>query len=338
MSKKAIIFGVTGQDGSYLAKFLLKKNYVVYGIKRRTSSENLERIEDIIDKKKFKLKFGDVTDSLNITGLLKKIRPDEIYNFAAQSHVAISFELPEYTAESSGVGTLKILEAIRQNNLQKKTKFYQSGTSELYGKNATIPQNEKTLFHPASPYSVAKLFAHWATTNYRESFGIFACNGICFNHESPYRGENFVTRKIVRGLVKIKKKLQKKLVLGNLYAKRDWGHAEDFVKGMWLMLQQKVSDDYVLATGKQYTVKKFIEITAKHLKLRVIWNGKGIKEVGYINGVPRIFCDKKYFRPNEVDNLLGDFSKAKKKLGWKPEKNINDLVLEMIEHENKLIS
>ena len=340
MNKKiALIFGITGQDGSYLSEFLLKKKYIVHGVKRRSSSINTNRIDHIyqdphIKKRNFILHYGDITDSLSVTRLINQIKPDEVYNLAAQSHVQVSFDSPEYTANADGLGSLRVLEAIRFNKLEKKTKFYQAGTSELYGKNEKIPQNEKTPFHPASPYGVAKLYAHWITINYREAYGIFACNGILFNHESPRRGETFVTQKIVQGMCKIKLKKQKRLYLGNLYSKRDWGHARDYVEAMWLMMQQKKPDDYVIATGKQISVKNFVNLVSKKLKLKIFWQGKGINEIAKdINGNIIIACDKAYYRPLEVNTLLGESKKAKTKLKWKPKTNLDKLIDEMIKKE-----
>ena len=342
MKKIALIFGITGQDGSYLAEFLLKKKYTVHGVKRRSSSINTGRIDHIyqdphLKKRTFILHYGDITDSLSVTRLINQIKPDEIYNLAAQSHVHVSFESPEYTANADGLGALRILEAIRFNKLEKKTKFYQAGTSELYGRNEKIPQNEKTIFHPASPYAVAKLYAHWITANYREAYQIFACNGILFNHESPRRGETFVTQKIIQALCKIKLKKQKTLYLGNLYSKRDWGHAIDYVKAMWLMLQQKKPQDFVIATGKQTTVKNFINLTAKQLKFKIIRRGKGINEKAFDeNGKVVIACDKSYYRPLEVNTLLGDARKARKILKWKPKVILNELISQMIKSEIKI--
>ena len=339
MKKKALIFGITGQDGSYLAELLLKKNYIVHGVKRRSSTINTERVDHIyqephVKKRTFILHYGDITDSLSVTRLINEIKPDEIYNLAAQSHVQVSFESPEYTANADALGALRILEAIRFNRLEKKTKFYQAGTSELYGLNEKIPQSEKTLFHPASPYGVAKLYAHWITINYREAYKIFACNGILFNHESPRRGETFVTQKIVQALCRIKMKKQKTLFLGNLYAKRDWGHARDFVEAMWLMLQQKKPEDYVIATGDQTTVKNFVNLVSKQINLKISWRGKGINEVAYDSNKNIIVaCNKTYYRPLEVNNLLGDAKKARKKLNWKPKSNLKDLILEMVSSE-----
>ena len=343
MKKKvALIFGITGQDGSYLAEFLLKKNYIVNGVKRRSSSRNTFRVDHIYQDPheknyRFRLHYGDITDSSSVSSLIKKIKPDEIYNLAAQSHVAVSFEVPEYTANADALGALRILEAIKFHKLEKKTKFYQAGTSEMYGKVQTIPQNEKTNFYPLSPYGVAKLYAHWITKNYREAYKIFACNGILFNHESPRRGETFVTKKIVSGLCNIKKGVQKKLFLGNLNAKRDWGHANDYCEAMWKMLQQKKPDDYVVATGKQYSIKQFINLTAKKLNMKITWKGVGIKEKAYNEkGVSIIECDKNYFRPLDVNTLLGDARKARKKLKWKPKVTIDKLIQEMIEEERDL--
>ena len=340
MKKKAIIFGITGQDGSYLAELLLRKKYEVHGVKRRSSSLNTSRIDNLYQdphekNKKLYLHYGDVTDSFSVSSLVKKIMPDEIYNLAAQSHVAVSFEVPEYTANADAIGSLRILEAIRNNKLEKKTKFYQAGTSEMFGKVQTVPQNEKTPFYPRSPYGVAKVYAHWMTINYRESYNMFACNGILFNHESPKRGETFVTKKIVNALCKIKKGLQGKLFLGNLQAKRDWGHAKDYVEAMWRMLQKKNPQDYVIATGKQYSVKEFTNLVLKELNIKYKWIGNGINSKCYDDkGRCIIECDKKYYRPLEVDTLLGDASKAKKELRWKPKYKINDLVKEMVYYEN----
>ncbi len=343
MSKKiALIFGVTGQDGSYLAEFLLKKNYIVHGIKRRSSSFNTERIDHIyqdphIKNRNFILHFGDITDSLSVSSLIKKIKPHEIYNLAAQSHVAVSFETPENTANADALGALRILEAIKSNNLQKQTKFYQAGTSEMFGKTKKKPQNENTIFYPQSPYGVAKIYAHWITVVYREAFNIFACNGILFNHESPRRGETFVTKKIVNGLCKIKLKKQKKLYLGNLDSKRDWGHAFDYVGAMWKMLQQKRPEDYVVATGKQYSIKQFVNIVSKKLGLQILWKGKGKNQKG-INKISKeiiIEVSNKYYRPLDVTNLLGDAKKARRKLKWYPKYSLRDLIDDMIKSELK---
>jgi len=339
--KKALIFGVTGQDGSYLAELLIKKGYIVHGVKRRSSSFNTGRIDHIyqdphVKKRNFILHYGDVTDSLSVSSIIKEIKPDEIYNLAAQSHVAVSFEVPEYTANADALGTLRILEAIKFHGFQKVTKFYQAGTSEMYGRVQEVPQTEKTPFYPRSPYGVAKVYAHWITVNYREAYNIFACNGILFNHESPVRGETFVTRKIVIALCKIKLGLQKKLYLGNLNAKRDWGHAKDYAEAMWKMLQKKNPSDYVVATGKQYSVKEFVELTLNQLKIKHRWEGKGINTKCYdIKGNCIVSCKKEYFRPLEVDTLLGDSSKARKELKWKPKTNIKLLVKEMIVSELK---
>tara|TARA_B100001057_G_scaffold371529_1_gene375607 strand:- start:67 stop:1101 length:1035 start_codon:yes stop_codon:yes gene_type:complete len=339
MKKTALIFGITGQDGSYLAELLLKKNYIVHGVKRRSSSINTGRIDHIyqdpqIKKRTFILHYGDITDSLLVTRLVKEIKPNEIYNLAAQSHVQVSFESPEYTANADALGALRILEAIRFNKLEKKTKYYQAGTSELYGRNEKTPQNEKTNFHPASPYGVAKLYAHWITINYKEAYNIFACNGILFNHESPRRGETFVTQKIVQALCKIKNKKQKTLYLGNLNSKRDWGHAKDYVEAMWRMLQQKKPIDLVISTGKQTTVKNFVNKVSKKLGMKILWRGKGINEKGIDqNGRIVVACDKSYYRPLEVNSLLGDSRKARKLLNWKPKFNLDSLISEMINLE-----
>jgi len=338
MKKKiALIFGITGQDGAYLAKFLLKKNYIVHGIKRRSSSLNTGRIDDIYkdphSKTNFFLHYGDTTDSLSVLKNVAAIKPDEIYNLSAQSHVGVSFEVPEYTANVDGIGALRILDSIKSLRLEKKVKYYQAGTSEMFGA-AKPPQNEKTNFYPRSPYAVAKIYAHWITINYREAYGIFACNGILFNHESPIRGETFVTKKIVSALYKIVKKKQKKLYLGNLYAKRDWGHAKDYVVAMWKMLQQKKPDDYVVATGEQYSVKEFVNLTAKELNIKIIWKGKQKNEKGYWNGKPIIEIDPDYFRPTEVNSLRGDYSRARRKLGWKPKITVKQLIKEMIFFES----
>ena len=342
MKKKiALIFGITGQDGSYLADFLIKKGYFVHGVKRRSSSFNTGRIDHIYqdpyDKKRvFFLHHGDITDSISVSSIIKKVKPDEIYNLAAQSHVAVSFEVPEYTANADAIGALRILEAIKFHGMQKKTKFYQAGTSEMFGKVKTTPQNEKTEFYPRSPYGVAKLYAHWITVNYREAYKIFACNGILFNHESPVRGETFVTKKIVSGLCKIKLGLQKKIYLGNVNAKRDSGHAKDFVEAMWKMLQKKNPSDYVIATGAQYSVKEFVNMVLNELKINFIWKGKNINSKCFDDlGNCIIECDKKYFRPLEVDTLLGDARKAKRELQWKPKTSIKNLIKEMVRAELK---
>jgi len=337
--KTALIFGVTGQDGSYLAEFLLKKKYKVHGIKRKSSSYNTNRIDHIIESdKNFILHYGDLTDPIMIMNLINKIKPNEIYNLAAQSHVAVSFNLPEYTANVDALGCLRILEAIKSSNLIKKTKFYQAGTSEMFGRVQEVPQTEKTKFYPRSPYGVSKVFSHWMTINYREAYGMFACNGILFNHESPRRGETFVTKKVTMALCKIKLGLQKKLILGNLNAKRDWGHAKDYVEAQWLILQQRNPDDYVIATEKNYSVKQFIDMCAKYLNIKLKWTGNGIDTKAFDqNGNCIISCSKKYYRPTEVDTLLGNSSKAKKKLKWKPKISFQNLVKEMIDYDyNKL--
>ena len=339
MKKKALIFGVTGQDGSYLSELLLKKKYEVHGIIRRSSSINTNRIDHIYQdphqkNRNFILHYGDVTDSTSVSQIIKKIKPDEIYNLAAQSHVAVSFEVPEYTANADAIGVLRILEAIKFHNLQKKTKFYQAGTSEMFGKVQEVPQNEKTPFYPQSPYGVAKVYAHWITKNYREAYNIFASNGILFNHESSRRGETFATKKIVSAMCKIKHGKQKKLFLGNLYSKRDWGHAEDYCYAMWLILQHKKPEDFIIATGKQYSIKQFINLVARELKMKVTWKGKGIKEKGYNEkNISIIECDKNYFRPLDVNTLLGNPSKAKKILKWNPKRNINFLIKDMVNKE-----
>ncbi len=368
MPKKALITGITGQDGAYLAEFLLKKGYEVHGIKRRTSLFNTERIDHLYrdpheEGVRFFLHYGDMTDSLNLTRIIQEVQPDEIYNLAAQSHVAVSFEQPEYTANVDAIGTLRILEAVRFLGLIDKTKIYQASTSELYGKVQQIPQNEKTPFYPRSPYGVAKLYAYWITVNYREAYGMFACNGILFNHESPIRGETFVTRKITRGATRIILGLDRKLYLGNLNAKRDWGHAKDYVEGMWLILQQDEPDDYVLATGKTTSVREFARKTFKELGIEIEFVGEGVDEKGVVKSVdenvlsgklhnigaehiesivehaksltgkPVIEVDPKYFRPAEVDILIGDATKAREKLGWRPKHTLEDLIKEMVEKD-----
>ena len=342
MKKKvALIFGITGQDGAYLAKLLLQKKYLVHGVKRKSSSFNTGRIDDIYrdphDKTNFFLHYGDVSDSLSVLKIVSEVKPDEIYNLAAQSHVGVSFEVPEYTANVDGLGTLRILDSIKILNLKKKIKFYQAGTSEMFG-SSLPPQNEKTKFYPRSPYGVAKLYAHWITVNYREAYNIFACNGILFNHESPIRGETFVTKKIVTALCKIAQTGSGNLYLGNLYAKRDWGHAKDYVVAMWKMLQQKKPKDYVISSGKQYSVKYFIHLVSKELGIKIIWKGKGINEKGYLNNKAIISIDKKYFRPSEVNSLLGDSSKARKELNWEPYHDIYSLVKDMVAEEIKKIN
>ena len=342
--KKAFITGITGQDGSYLAEFLLKKGYEVHGLKRRSSSFNTHRVDHLYqnpqaENSKFILHHGDLTDSTNLIRIIQQVQPDEIYNLGAQSHVAVSFETPEYTANSDALGTLRILEAVKLLGLTKKTKIYQASTSELYGLIQESPQNEKTPFYPRSPYGVAKLYAYWITVNYREAYKIFACNGILFNHESPRRGETFVTRKITRGLSRINEGLDSCLFMGNLDAKRDWGHAKDYVEMQWLMLQQEKAEDFVIATGRMETVRTFIELSAKALgwdklknKKAIIWEGKGIKEVGRRadTGDVVIRIDPRYYRPTEVDELLGDASKALKKLGWVPTTTLEMMIEEMI--------
>ena len=339
MKKTALIFGITGQDGSYLAEFLISKGYIVHGVKRRSSSFNTSRIDHIYQdphekNKNFLLHYGDITDAISVSTLIKKIKPNEIYNLAAQSHVSVSFEVPEYTANADAIGALRILEAIKFHGFEKKTKFYQAGTSEMFGKVQETPQNEDTPFYPRSPYGVAKVYAHWITVNYREAYKIFACNGILFNHESPRRGETFVTRKIVIALCKIKLGLQKKLFLGNLDAKRDWGHAKDYVEAMWKMLQTKTPSDYVIASGKQYSVKEFVNLTLNELKIKFSWKGKGIKSKCFDDkGRCIIECDKEYFRPLEVDTLLGNSRKAFRELKWKPKIHIKQLIKEMVESE-----
>ena len=339
MKKKVLIFGVTGQDGYYLTKLLLSKKYEVHGVKRRSSSYNTGRIDCFINypnEKNYRFfhHFGDVTDSLSVSALIKKTKPDEIYNLAAQSHVHVSFEIPEYTANSDAIGALRILEAIKFHGLEKKTKFYQAGSSEMFGDVKEIPQNEKTPFNPVSPYAVSKVFAHNITVNYRIAYNIFACNGILFNHESPLRGETFVTRKIILALCRIKKGLQKKLYLGNLDSKRDWGHAKDYVLAMWKIMQKNKPSDYVISTGKQYSVKEFINFVLKQLKIKCIWKGEGINTKCYDSeGRIIIECSKTYMRPVDVNTLLGDSRKARKELNWKPKIGIKELVKEMVVSE-----
>ena len=355
MKKKALITGITGQDGAYLAEFLLKKGYEVHGIKRRTSLFNTDRIDHLyqdphIEERNLILHHGDMTDSSSLIHILAKVRPDELYNLAAQSHVAVSFEEPEYTADSDGLGTLRLLEAIRILGLEEKTKFYQASTSELYGKVCEVPQTEKTPFYPRSPYAVAKLYSYWIVVNYREAYNLFACNGILFNHESPLRGETFVTRKITRALARIVLGLQECTYLGNLNAKRDWGHARDYVEMQWLMLQQDKPDDFVIASGAQHSVRQFVEQAAKKLGITLRWEGEGVDEIGIVDdfsasidsngeklkvkgpeaGQVIVRIDPRYFRPTEVESLLGDSSKAKKALGWEPKISFADLVKEMV--------
>lgn len=339
--KKALITGITGQDGAYLAELLLSKGYEVHGIKRRTSLFNTDRIDHLYQdphekNRHFILHHGDMTDSSSLVRIVQQVQPDEIYNLAAQSHVAVSFEEPEYTANSDALGTLRVLEAIRILDLEKKTRFYQASTSELYGLVQEIPQRETTPFYPRSPYAVAKLYAYWITVNYREAYGMYACNGVLFNHESPLRGETFVTRKITRGLARIKLGLQDCLYLGNLDAKRDWGHAKDYVEMQWMMLQQDKPEDFVIATGIQYSVRQFVETAALEIDLRISWRGNGVNEKGYnASGNCIVAVDPRYFRPTEVETLLGDPSKAKETLGWQPKITFMELVKEMIEQDLK---
>jgi GDPmannose 4,6-dehydratase len=337
--KVALITGVTGQDGAYLAEFLLNKGYTVHGIKRRTSLFNTNRIDHLyedphVSNRRFILHYGDLTDSTSLIRIMQQVQPDELYNLAAQSHVAVSFEEPEYTANSDALGALRLLEAIRILGLEKKTKFYQASTSELYGLVQEIPQKETTPFYPRSPYAVAKLYAYWITVNYRESYGMYACNGILFNHESPIRGETFVTRKITRALARIKLGLQDCLYLGNMDSKRDWGHARDYVEMQWLMLQQSQAEDFVIATGVQYSVREFVEIAARELGMKISWKGKGVDEVGCdASGRKVVAVDPRYFRPAEVETLLGDATKAREKLGWTPRTTFADLVKEMVQED-----
>jgi len=335
MNRKALITGVTGQDGSYLAEFLLEKGYEVHGIKRRASTFNTSRVDHIyqdphIDNARFKLHYGDLSDTSNLVRIVQETQPDEIYNLGAQSHVAVSFESPEYTADVDALGTLRLLEAIRILGLEKKTRFYQASTSELYGLVQETPQKETTPFYPRSPYAVAKMYAYWITVNYREAYGVYACNGILFNHESPRRGETFVTRKITRGLANISQGLEDCLYMGNIDALRDWGHAKDYVRMQWMMLQQDQPEDFVIATGKQYSVRQFIEWTAAELGMALRWQGKGVDEVGYWNDKPIVRIDHRYFRPAEVETLLGDPAKAKQKLGWVPEITAQAMCKEMV--------
>lgn len=344
MTKKvALITGVTGQDGAYLSELLLNKGYIVHGIKRRSSLFNTQRIDHLYkdaheEKVNFFLHYGDLTDSSNLIRIIQEVQPDEIYNLAAQSHVRVSFETPEYTANADAIGTLRLLEAIRILNLEKKTKFYQASTSELYGLVQHIPQNEETPFYPRSPYGVAKLYAYWITKNYREAYGIFTCNGILFNHESPLRGETFVTRKITRAAAKISLGLQDKMFVGNLDAERDWGHAKDYVEGMWMMMQHDTPDDFVLATGVKISVRKFCEISFQEAGINLKWEGKGVEEKGIDSKTGKVLIeiDAKYFRPTEVDLLLGDASKAEKMLGWKPKYTVEELAKEMVQADLQL--
>jgi len=335
--KRALITGITGQDGAYLAGFMLKKGYEVHGIKRRASLFNTDRIDHLYQDphesdRKFVLHYGDLTDSTNLIRIIQQVQPDEIYNLAAQSHVKVSFETPEYTANADALGALRLLEAIRILGLEERTRFYQASTSELYGLVRETPQNENTPFYPRSPYAVAKLYAYWITVNYREAYGIFGCNGILFNHESPLRGETFVTRKITRGLARIKLGFQKSIYLGNLDAKRDWGHARDYVELMWLMLQQEKPKDYVVATGIQRSVREFVNVAGKELGFDIRWEGKGLEEKGYDQKTGRciVAVDPRYFRPTEVQSLLGDPSLAKKELGWEPKISFDKMVAEMV--------
>lgn len=341
--KKAFITGVTGQDGAYLAEFLLGKGYQVHGLKRRASSFNTDRVDHLYQDPhekdvRFKLHYGDLTDSTNLIRIIQEIQPDEIYNLAAQSHVAVSFETPEYTANSDALGTLRLLEAIRILGLEEKTKFYQASTSELFGKVQETPQTEKTPFYPRSPYACAKLYSYWICVNYREAYNMYTCNGILFNHESPVRGETFVTRKITRALARIRLGLQEDMYLGNLSAKRDWGHAKDYVKMQWLMLQQETPEDFVIATGVQHSVRDFVEIAAAQLDMQIAWKGEGLQEVGIDknSGQTLVRVDSRYFRPTEVETLLGNPAKAKEKLGWVPEITFEQLVQEMVVADLKL--
>jgi GDPmannose 4,6-dehydratase len=340
-NKVALITGVTGQDGAYLAEFLLKKGYVVHGIKRRASLFNTDRIDHLyqdphVSSRNFILHYGDLTDTSNLIRIVQQVQPDEIYNLGAQSHVAVSFETPEYTANVDAMGTLRLLEAIRILGLEKKTRFYQASTSELYGKVQEIPQKETTPFYPRSPYAVAKIYSYWITVNYREAYGLYACNGILFNHESPLRGETFVTRKITRALSRIKLGLQECLYLGNLDALRDWGHARDYVEMQWLMLQQKEADDFVIATGEQHSVAEFVDVAAAELGLKIVWQGEGLKKVAVTStGQEIVRVDPRYFRPTEVETLLGDASKARNKLGWVPKVDFRALVAEMVREDLK---
>jgi len=337
LTRRALISGVTGQDGAYLAEFLLTKGYEVHGIKRRASSFNTDRIDHLYQdphqpNRKMHLHYGDLTDATNLIRIVQLVRPDEIYNLAAQSHVAVSFETPEYTANSDALGTLRLLEAVRILGLEKRIRFYQASTSELYGKVAEAPQSEATPFHPRSPYGAAKAYAFWITVNYREAYGMYACNGILFNHESPIRGETFVTRKITRGLARIKEGLDESLFLGNLNSRRDWGHARDYVRAQWLMLQQERPDDFVIATGEQHSVREFVEKAAAHLDMQIDWAGEGVNERGIERASGRVVVqvDSRYFRPTEVDTLLGNADKAKRVLGWTPTVTFEDLVTEMV--------
>lgn len=348
--KKALITGITGQDGSYLAEFLLEKGYEVHGIKRRASSFNTERVDHIyedphVESARFKLHYGDLTDTSNLTRIISEVQPDEVYNLGAQSHVAVSFESPEYTADVDAIGTLRLLEAIRFLGLEKKTRFYQASTSELYGEVQEIPQKETTPFYPRSPYAAAKMYAYWITVNYRESYGMYACNGILFNHESPRRGETFVTRKITRAIANISQGLEKCLFLGNMDALRDWGHARDYVRMQWMMLQQDSAEDFVIATGKQISVREFVSLSAKEAGIELEFSGEGVEEIATVKSVDQskspavnigdvlVKVDPRYFRPAEVETLLGDPSKAKEKLGWVPEITVEEMCSEMVAHD-----
>jgi GDPmannose 4,6-dehydratase len=340
LSKRALITGITGQDGAYLAEFLLQKDYIVHGIKRRASSFNTDRIDHLYQDPhekdvRLKLHYGDLTDSTNLIRIIQEVQPDEIYNLAAQSHVAVSFETPEYTANSDAVGTLRVLEAIRILGLENRTRFYQASTSEMFGKVQEIPQRETTPFYPRSPYGAAKVYAYWITVNYREAYGLYACNGILFNHESPMRGETFVSRKITRALTRIKVGLQDSLHLGNLDSRRDWGHARDYVRAQWLMLQQEAPEDFVIATGTQYSVRDFVATAGSLLDMNIEWRGEGVDEVGIdaATGRTLVHVDPRYFRPTEVETLLGDATKAREKLGWTAEVTFPELVAEMVESD-----
>ena len=343
--KKALITGITGQDGSYLAELLLDKGYEVHGIVRRASTFNTSRLDHLykdplVDDTKLFLHYGDLADAVQLVKLLYELQPDEIYNLGAQSHVRVSFDIPEYTGDVTGLGAIRILEAIREAGLVEKVRYYQASSSEMYGKVQDVPQTEKTNFYPLSPYGVAKLYAHWITKNYREAYNIFGSNGILFNHESPRRGETFVTKKIIKALVRIKMGHQKQLVLGNLDSKRDWGHARDYVEAMWKILQQKKPNDYVIATGRQYSIRQFINFVTKKLNMRIVWKGKGLNEVGYdaLNKKNIVLVDKNYLRPLDVNTLLGNASKARKELKWKPQINIHTLIDEMITEEMNILS
>jgi GDPmannose 4,6-dehydratase len=342
-TKTALITGVTGQDGAYLAELLLEKGYAVHGVKRRASSFNTDRIDHLYQDPherhvRFKLHYGDLTDSTNLIRIIQEVQPDEIYNLAAQSHVAVSFETPEYTANSDAIGTLRVLEAIRILGLEKKTRFYQASTSEMFGKVRETPQSETTPFYPRSPYGAAKVYAYWITVNYREAYGMYACNGILFNHESPLRGETFVSRKITRALTRVRMGLQDTLFLGNLDSRRDWGHARDYVRAQWLMLQQDVAEDYVIATGTQYSVRDFVAAAGRLLDMNIEWQGEGVDEIGVdtVTGKTRVRVDPRYFRPTEVETLLGDPTKARENLGWTAQIPFATLVAEMVESDLKI--